>query len=159
MSHLEGFATTLASRILAPKVLDESLESGVFLHAGSPELASHFLLDVFAPCLRSQNKRGLIVHIPAAELLIAANPACFRPAEVQDLILLLSDAQLLAVGSAGERIMKSLKARRDESNLKANPAGRFILVAAGSPGAVITNMVANSQQAFYGVTSLPIPID
>lgn len=90
---------------------------------------------------------------------MAANPANFKPAEGQDLILLLNDVQLLADGSAGERIMKSLKARRDESNLKAKPAGRFILVAAGFPCAVITNMVVNSQHAFYGATSLPIPID
>lgn len=106
-----------------------------------------------------QNKRGLVVHIPAAELLTATKPDCLSLAEGQDLILLLSDVRLLAVGPAGERIMKSLKACRDESNLKANFAGRFVLVAAGSPDPVITNMASNSHQAFYGATSLFIPID
>ncbi|MDQ1812044.1 hypothetical protein RBA41_01890 [Massilia sp. CCM 9210] len=37
--------------------------------------------------------------------------------------------------------------------------GRFLVAAAGSPGAVITYMVADSQQAFFGATSLAITID
>jgi hypothetical protein len=154
-AHLNQFATALARRILAPGTLDEALASGVFLHARTAAQASHFLLNVFAPCIRRST--SLVVHIDAAGLLSADAAPDFRLDPGQNLILLLSDVQLLAEGLAGEHIMRSLKARRDETNLRKHPAGRFILIAAGSPADVVASMAADPRHAFYGATSMPIP--
>ena len=97
------------------------------------------------------------MHIHAAKLLVTASLVDFKLDGNQDLILLVSDVHLLAGSPSGNRIMKLLKARRDEINLRKDAAGRFILVAAGSPGDVVTGMANDSREAFFGATSMPIP--
>ena len=146
----------LASRLLTPTVLDESLSSGVFVLVDS-KVKGNALLNQLAILLADGGAH--VTHLLATDLVgqeIQASLAQVFGSQHTLSVLLLEEAQELLLDPAGDSVLRSLKAARDAMNLSHLRPGKFILIATGTSPADILRLVSDPLQAFYGATAATI---
>jgi hypothetical protein len=162
----------LATRIAHPRVVDRTLQSGLFLSGNGANKALFTLLDhLSAECVFtlffdlvgtktgaaeasiwghvSDVARGANVPLGSQVSLaqVLAKLAANNPAPTRKVALLLAHADVLLADEAGHDVLRVLKAARDEVNLNGGADRLYVIGASESP--VMGERLVSAESAFY----------
>jgi|SRR5471030_1675565 len=171
-----GFAAGIASQLHSSGVLDNGINSGVFLFAEDLVIIDEVLhslvlvlhsehVNVVRACARElasdDGYDRLIYGIERAGEHQGAKrsptivDAIQRTIQKEESVLavLLSEVQELGSTLNGFRILAGLKSARDTANIQANK-GKFLLIAGGTPPTAVRALVEDSRQPFFGAIAM-----